>query len=89
MEAAMSVQQWLESVRTECGRQHLPPVYVERLVGELSDHVTEFMEDSKSMEASEFQPPSPQQLAQFMLPLLIGCGTVHLGRRPTASFTGN
>lgn len=52
----MSVQRWLENVRTECGRQHLPPVYVERLVGELSDHLTEFMEDSKSMDASELQP---------------------------------
>ena len=52
----MPVQRWLENVLAECGRQHLPPVYVERLVGELSDHLTEFMEDSKSMDASELQP---------------------------------
>jgi hypothetical protein len=49
----MLVQRWLDDIRLECGRQHLPPVYVDRLVGELSDHLTELMEDSMSMEASE------------------------------------
>lgn len=52
----MSDQRWLNEVRTECGRRHLPPAYVERLVGELSDHLTELMEDSMSMEASEHPP---------------------------------
>ena len=46
-------QHWLNDVRMECGRQRLPPIYVDRLVGELSDHLTELMEDSMSMEASE------------------------------------
>ena len=49
-------QHWLNDVRMECGRQRLPPIYVDRLVAELSDHLTELMEDSKSMEASELQP---------------------------------
>jgi hypothetical protein len=52
----MSVQRWLDEVRTECGRRYLPPAYVERLVDELSDHLTELMEDSMSMEAFEHPP---------------------------------
>jgi hypothetical protein len=49
----MFVQRWLDDVRLECARRHLPPIYVDRLVSELSDHLTEIMEDSMSMEASE------------------------------------
>jgi hypothetical protein len=52
----MPVRHWLESIRKECARQGLPPSYVERLVSELSDHVTEFNEGSNSMEANERQP---------------------------------
>ncbi|QDT71715.1 hypothetical protein I41_08750 [Lacipirellula limnantheis] len=52
----MSVQRWLEEVRTGCRRRRLPSAYVERLVGELSDHLTDLMEDTMSMEA--FERPS-------------------------------
>jgi hypothetical protein len=53
----MSAQRWLDAVRMECERQRLPPVYIERLVDELSDHVRELMEDSMSKEAYE-RPPT-------------------------------
>lgn len=50
----MDARVWLEQVRSECLRQKLPPLYVERLVSELSDHHFDFMEDSMSTDAKEF-----------------------------------
>ena len=47
----MDAQHWLEQVRAELARQKLPPQYVERLTSELSDHITDFMEDHMSTEA--------------------------------------
>jgi hypothetical protein len=39
---------WLEQVRAELARRKLPPLYSERLLSELSDHITDFTEDSMS-----------------------------------------
>ncbi|MEX2169179.1 MAG: hypothetical protein WD851_07700 [Pirellulales bacterium] len=50
----MDARAWLEQVRSECLRQKLPTLYVERLVSELSDHHFDFMEDSMSTDAKEF-----------------------------------
>lgn len=50
----MDARVWLDQVRSECLRQNLPPLYVERLVSELSDHLFDFMEDSMSTDAKEF-----------------------------------
>ena len=49
----MDVRQWLEDLRNEFVRQKLPPLYVERLVAELSDHLNDFMEDQMSMDATD------------------------------------
>lgn len=62
----MLAHPWLKTVRRECRRLHLPPLYVERLMGELSDHLTDVMEDSMSTDASEFQVSrlgSPNEIA--------------------------
>jgi hypothetical protein len=34
-------------------------------------------------------PPSPQQIAQFLLPLLLGCWMLHVGRGTAVSVSGN
>jgi hypothetical protein len=47
----VDAQQWLEQVRAELARKNLPPHYVERLTSELSDHISDFMEDHMSTEA--------------------------------------
>jgi hypothetical protein len=41
---------WLEKLRAELARRKLPPLYSERLLSELSDHVTDFLEDPMSTE---------------------------------------
>lgn len=49
----MDARQWLEQVRGELGRRKLPPFYAERLVEELSDHLTDFLEDRMSTDAKD------------------------------------
>jgi hypothetical protein len=44
---------WLEQLRAELARRKLPPQYVERFVGELSDHLTDFLEDRMSTDAKD------------------------------------
>lgn len=51
----MDAQQWLEQLHAALARQKLPPFYVERLVAELSDHVTDFMEDHMSTDAKDLR----------------------------------
>ena len=66
----MDARRWLEQVRHELGRQKLPRRYVKRLVLELSDHLTDYMEDSSmSTDAQESQTivdrlGMPNQIAQ-------------------------
>jgi hypothetical protein len=60
---------WLEELRHELARRKLPRRYVKRLVVELSDHITDFMEDSMSTDALESQTivdrmGMPSQVAQ-------------------------
>ena len=47
----MNAQQWLDQFRGELDRHKLPPLYSERLLSELSDHITDFLEDPMSTEA--------------------------------------
>jgi hypothetical protein len=49
----VDVQQWLDDVRGELKRQKLPLAYRERLTSELSDHLTDFLEDCMSMDAQQ------------------------------------
>jgi len=49
----VDAQRWLDELRAELARNKLPPFYVERLVSELSDHVTDFMEDRMSTDAKD------------------------------------
>ncbi len=44
----MNAQQWLDQFRGELDRHNLPPLYSERLLSELSDHITDFLEDPMS-----------------------------------------
>jgi len=44
---------WLEKLRAELARRKLPSLYSERLLSELSDHVTDFLEDPMSMDATK------------------------------------
>ncbi len=49
----MDAKHWLDEVRTQLVRRKLPPLYVERLVVELSDHLTDCMEDRMSTDAKD------------------------------------
>ena len=49
----MDAQQWLEQVHDELRRKKLPPLYVERFLSELSDHIFDSVEDPMSTDARE------------------------------------
>lgn len=49
----MDAKRWLRELRAELGRRKLPPLYVERLVWELSDHLHDFLEDRMSTDAKD------------------------------------
>ena len=39
-------REWLNQLQAALARQKLPPFYVERFVAELSDHITDSLEDA-------------------------------------------
>lgn len=47
----MSERAWLDEFRAQLARTKLPAAYAARLLEELSDHVTDFMEDQMSTDA--------------------------------------
>ncbi|MEX2318062.1 MAG: hypothetical protein WD669_12970 [Pirellulales bacterium] len=49
----MDARLWLKQLRAELAKRRLPPAYVERFVGELSDHLSESLEDRMSMDAQD------------------------------------
>ena len=49
----MDALPWLEQVRAELARRKLPPLYSERLLSELSDHITDFTEDAMSIDTCQ------------------------------------
>jgi uncharacterized membrane protein YhaH (DUF805 family) len=49
----VDAQQWLEQVQRELRRQKLPPLYVERFLSELSDHIFDSVEDPMSTDARD------------------------------------
>jgi hypothetical protein len=49
----MDAQRWLSRFKVELARHRLPPLYVERLAQELSDHIHDFMEDRMSTDAKD------------------------------------
>ena len=49
----MDAKRWLDELRTQLVRRKLPPLYVERFVVELSDHLTDCMEDRMSTDAKD------------------------------------
>jgi hypothetical protein len=49
----VDAQHWLRELRAELARRRLPPAYVERFVVELSDHITDFLEDRMSTDAKD------------------------------------
>lgn len=51
----MDAQQWLNQLQAALARQKLPPFYVERLVAELSDHITDSLEDRMSTDAKDLR----------------------------------
>ena len=54
-EERMDAQQWLNQLQAALARQKLPPFYVERLVAELSDHITDSLEDRMSTDAKDLR----------------------------------
>jgi hypothetical protein len=61
-EAGMDAQPWLERLREELARRKLPPLYAERLVSELADHITDSMEDPMSTDAQDLRTIITHQL---------------------------
>jgi hypothetical protein len=62
----MASPQWRDRLRQELRRQRLPSDYVNRLVEELSDHATDLLQESASMDAeylAETRLGAPEQLA--------------------------
>lgn len=51
----MDAQQWLSQLQAALAGQNLPPFYVERLVAELSDHITDSLEDRMSTDAKDLR----------------------------------
>jgi len=49
----VNAQRWLLELRTELVRRKLPPLYVERMVLELSDHLSNLLEDRMSTDAKD------------------------------------
>lgn len=49
----MNAERWLLKLRTELVRRKLPPLYVERMVLELSDHLSNLLEDRMSTDAKD------------------------------------
>ncbi len=49
----MDAQQWLEQVHAELRRKKLPPLYVERFLSELSDHIFDSVEEPMSTDVRE------------------------------------
>jgi hypothetical protein len=65
----VNARQWLEEVRHELARQKLPSLYAERLLSELSDHITDFLEDPMSTDVLDREALArrlglPQQIVQ-------------------------
>jgi hypothetical protein len=51
----VDAQPWLEELQHELDRRKLPRRYVARLLGELSNHFTDFMENQMSTDAQQLQ----------------------------------
>ncbi len=51
----MDAQRWLEQFERELIRRKLPPLYVERLLSELSDHLFDSLEDPMSTDAKDLR----------------------------------
>lgn len=47
----MDSRQWCDQLRSDLRRQNLPPVYIERLIEELSDHSIDLQKENPSMDA--------------------------------------
>ncbi len=85
----MDKQQWLSELRREFVRRKLPPLYVERLMSELSDHLNDFMEDHMSMDATDLR----DAVRPLGLPSQIATAAAHefrkqhfSGRHPVITF---
>lgn len=79
----MNDQHWLDLVRQRLARQALSPVYVQRLIEELSDHLQDLKEENMETDASS-RLGQPQQVANAAV---IGYRRrSFLGRHPVAAF---
>ncbi|HVU87925.1 MAG TPA: hypothetical protein VHD36_11435 [Pirellulales bacterium] len=78
----MSERAWLDELRAQLARTKLPAAYAARLFEELSDHVTDFMEDQMSTDAL----PSRGLMDRLGAPLdVVECAQREFRRR---SFSG-
>jgi len=63
----VNAQRWLLELRAELVRRKLPPLYVERMVGEMEDHIVQLQKEtvmgSKGSDRLSEQLGSPRQLA--------------------------
>lgn len=64
----MDAQPWLSELEGELARRKLPPLYVERFISELSDHISDCLEDPMSTEVKDSHVladylGSPQEVA--------------------------
>lgn len=85
----MDARPWLDNLRRELARQNLPPFYVERLVEELTDHITDCMEDRMSTDAKDLRSLAARLGAARDIAAAAQseyCKTNFWGRHPILSF---
>ena len=76
---------WCDQLRQRLLRYGLPPVYVKRLMEELSDHLQDVMEEDMSTEANVYSRlGEPEQVAKAAVTAYRRRSFI--GRHPTASF---
>lgn len=76
---------WLDEVLTRLAKRGLPPNYVQRLAGELSDHIEDFKEENMSTEAVAYSRlGKPEQVVDAAVAAYRRRS--FLGRHPTAAF---
>src|SRR5262245_35473761 len=88
-ERGMDSPSWLDELRAQLAQRNLPPVYIERLVAELSDHLSDLLEEQKGMEANTSGAAigrigDPDQVAQAAS-VAYGRRTFY-GRHPVLTF---
>ncbi len=76
---------WLDDVRERLAKHALPPTYIQRFLGELTDHLEDLKEENMSTEATVLSRlGEPEQIAETAVTAYRRRS--FLGRHPTAAF---